>query len=244
MARHLSARARAREQITAEILDTARRQLGEVGAASLSLRAVAREMGMASSAVYRYVESRDDLLTRLIIEAYDSLGDVAESTAAEHTEDPPAQRWVATASAIRRWALQHPQEYGLVYGSPVPGYAAPEDTVVPGTRTTRALFGIVADARSARQIDRDRRPVTDRDPTMPAGITGGALHDDLIRLRAETGLDLDDDVLVDVIVAWTQLFGLLSFELFNQTRGMVEDHEALFVRAAHTMAALIGLSDD
>src|SRR3954471_4349899 len=80
-----TARERVRAELTAEITDAARRQLAEVGAAALSLRAVARELGMASSALYRYFPSRNDLLTRLIIDGYDALGE-----AAEKADDPSA----------------------------------------------------------------------------------------------------------------------------------------------------------
>ena len=132
-----TARDRVRAELTREITDAARRQLAEVGASALSLRAVAREVGMVSSAVYRYFPSRDDLLTRLIIDGYDDLG-----SAAEKADDPtaaPRDRWMAVCRAVRHWAVAHPYEYALLYGSPVPGYAAPQDTIDPATRVYAAL---------------------------------------------------------------------------------------------------------
>src|SRR6516162_10271550 len=116
-----TARERVRAELTREIADTARRHLATQGAAGLSLRAVARELGMVSSAVYRYFPSRDDLLTALIVDAYDAVGEVAEAAT------PPAAagvlaRWLALTGAIRGWARANPQEYALIYGSPVPGY--------------------------------------------------------------------------------------------------------------------------
>src|SRR3954451_17346946 len=101
-----TARERARAELTAEITDLARAQLATVGAAGLSLRAVARELGMASSAMYRSFASRDELLTRLIIDGYDAIG-----AAAEQADDPtaaPAERWLTVCRAVRRWALAHP----------------------------------------------------------------------------------------------------------------------------------------
>ena len=139
-------RERARAEITAEILAAARRQLATEGAPGLSLRAVAREVGMVSSAVYRYVASRDDLLTMLIIESYESLGAAVEAASARARRRAPAHRFLAAARAVRSWAIEHPHEYALLYGSPVPGYAAPETTIGPASRTTLALVGIVADA--------------------------------------------------------------------------------------------------
>ncbi len=220
------ARARARTELTAEIVETARRQLAEVGAASLSLRAVARELGMVSSAVYRYVASRDDLLTRLIIEAYDSLGDVAETASAEHADQPAGQRWVAVAEAVRGWAVERPHEWALLYGSPVPGYAAPEDTVGPGTRVSLALVAIVREAADAGLVA--PRPAR---TTVP----------DLGSFAAVVDLDVDDDIAVRLVAAWTQLFGLISFELFGQTKGLVTDHRTTFRAASESMADWLGL---
>src|SRR3954454_1962832 len=118
------ARARARIEITAAIKDEARRQLAAGGAAALSLRAVARELGLVSSALYRYFPSRDDLLTALIIDAYDSLGAAAEAAAVANGTAGPRSGWRAVCHAIRDWARQNPHEYALIYGSPVPGYQA------------------------------------------------------------------------------------------------------------------------
>ncbi len=224
-----NARARARAALTDEIIAEARRQLGQHGAAGLSLRAVARELGMASSAIYRYFASRDELLTALIIEAYDSLGAVAEEAAAASARRAPRNRWVDVANAIRGWAIEHPNEYALVYGTPVPGYQAPEDTVASGTRVSLALVGVVRDAASSREL----QPL-ETDVPRP-------LSEDLERLRQQIGLDVSDDVLVVTLLAWTQLFGLLSFELFSQTRGVVTDHELFFETATSTMARAIGL---
>jgi AcrR family transcriptional regulator len=233
MAVHRTARARAREAITAEIMEAARHQLAAEGAAALSLRSIARELGMVSSAIYRYVDSRDELLTRLIVEAYDSLGAAAEAAVTASTGRPDAERWVATASAIRDWALPRPHEYMLLYGTPVPGYAAPEDTVAPGTRVTLALLSIVRDAATAGRLS----------ATTPAVDAPAQLANDLERLGTVVDLRVPSSVLLATLAAWTQLFGLLSFELSNQTRGVVEDHAALFAATARLGALTIGLTD-
>src|SRR3712207_6501458 len=137
-------RERVRAELTAEITAAARRQLAEVGAAALSLRAVARELGMASSALYRYFPSRDDLLTRLIVDGYDALGAAAED--ADDPEESARDRWTAVCRAVRTWARAHPHEYALLYGSPVPGYRAPRDTVPAASRVGVVLGRIVGDA--------------------------------------------------------------------------------------------------
>ncbi len=224
------ARARARVEVRTAILAAAAKRVAEDGAIDLSLRAVARDVGMVSSAIYRYFASRDDLLTALIIEAYDSLGDHAEA-AIEHSRGrPAAERWVDAALAIRAWALAHRHDYALIYGTPIPGYAAPDDTSTSGTRVSRALVSIVRDADGLDPIPERRIP-----PSLAASFAD---------LRQEIDLDVDDATTLAVVTAWSQLFGLLSFELFGQTRNVVTDDEALFRAAATAMASSIGLRDE
>ena len=98
---------------------------------------------MVSSALYRYFPSRDDLLTALIIDAYDSLGETAEAALKASAGAASGERWTAVCEAIRGWALAHPHEYALIYGSPVPGYAAPATTVPAASRVGFALIEVV-----------------------------------------------------------------------------------------------------
>jgi len=226
------ARARARAEVRGAILATASAHLAEHGAADLSLRAVARDLGMASSAMYRYFASRDELLTALIVEAYDSLGEHAEAAVAASAGSPPVERWVTTAVAIRNWAFARPHDYALLYGTPIPGYAAPDDTVAPGTRVSRALVTIVRDAASDGLLGRP----------APGPSGSAATAASFVALRNEVALtDIGDDTLLALLLAWTQLFGLLTFELFGQTRNFVHDDEQLFTDAATTMAHHLGL---
>ena len=222
-------RERARAEITSEIVRAGRDQLATDGAAALSLRAVARELGMVSSAVYRYVANRDELLTLLIIEAYDALGAAVEEAARRRPDRSPAARFVAAGRAVRTWAVANPHQYALLYGSPVPGYEAPQDTIGPASRATLALVGIVADAQRDGVLD---HLGCDPPPTLPA-----ALQHDLIAVRDAAGSDLPDDVIVAMIAAWTQLFGMVSFELFGQTRNVIYEHAALFDA---TLATAVG----
>ncbi len=231
----------------------ARRQLAEVGAAGLSLREVAREIGMVSSAVYRYVDSRDDLLTRLIVEAYDALGETAErASAAAVARHPGAdlERWVSTAHAIRRWSIDHPHQYLLLFGSPVPGYVAPQDTVAPGTRATLALVRVVADAAGGGRL----MPPSPPDIVLPAPLTGelvtlaGTVGSALASTAGSdaseelsAGPALSADAVLVFLTAWTQMFGLIGFEITNQTRNMVSEHEALFDATVRRLAHQLGL---
>jgi AcrR family transcriptional regulator len=170
-----TARERARAEITAEILDAARGYLATDGAPALSLRAIARDLGMASSALYRYFSSRDQLLTRLIIDAYDSLGAAAEAAEAAVDRHDLAGRFAATCVAVRDWALAHPNEYALIYGSPVPGYVAPADTVRPASRVTTLLLRIIveaaAEAGSRARTSGTRRPSRWRTPSPRSAPT-------------------------------------------------------------------------
>ena len=228
------ARERARAEVRGEILAAARARVAIDGPAGLSLRAVARDVGMVSSAVYRYFASRDELLTALIIEAYDTLGELTERSAAATRGLRPLERWVAAALTIRTWAVEHPHDHALLYGSPVPGYAAPQDTVVPGTHVSRALLGIVHDAVV------DGRMATDAVPEAPR--LSRATKQAFATLRIELELDASDARMLAVMNAWTQLFGLVSFEVFGQTRGLIDDHEAFTRESATAMAMRIGLT--
>src|SRR3954447_8607671 len=154
----LGKRARNRLAVEADILRVAREHLASDGAAALSLRAVARDLGMVSSGIYRYVESRDELLTRLIVDSYWSL---AAAVRAEHDAVPRADldgRWDAIGRSLRRWALERPHDFALIYGSPVPDYEAPaERTEEPGTAVLVLLVALLEDVRrAARLADPDR----------------------------------------------------------------------------------------
>ena len=211
-------RERARVAMTAEIMDTARAHLAADGAAALSLRAIARELGMSSSAVYRYVASRDDLLTALIVEAYDSLGAFVEAAEANHPRDDYTGRFRAVARAVRQWAVENEHEYALVYGSPVPGYSAPETTVRPATRVPNLLVAIVLDALAAGWEPDD---LTD----LPDEVTAclGPVRDSFRRDGAEVPADL----VARGLMAWTYLFGAVSFDLFGHRHNVITDERAV-----------------
>ncbi|MCU1366928.1 MAG: TetR/AcrR family transcriptional regulator [Ilumatobacteraceae bacterium] len=233
-----TARERAREEITNEITAVARRQLAEVGASALSLRSVAREVGMVSSAVYRYFPSRDELLTQLIIDAYRSVGDAARTAVEAAVQHDLRARWQAVAGAVRAWALANPHEFGLIFGTPVPGYRAPVDTVDPAAAVPTALLQILVDslARGGRVAWGDR-------PVPPV------LHAELTELRA--GLSgvlhgselLDDGALSQGLMAWTQLIGMISFELFGHLHNVIADHDVYFTHQIGNIAIDLGLAE-
>ena len=210
--------------MTEQIKAVAREHLA-VDGPDLSLRAVARDLGVVSSAVYRYFASRDELLTALIVEAYDSLGEAAEQAEAEVVRRDLAGRWLALGRGIRAWALAHPAEYALLYGSPVPGYAAPEDTVEPATRPVLVLTAILRDGV-------ERGVVTSAGERLPR-----PLRDDLEQVGRTAGFEgVPAAVLARGFTAWAQLFGALSFELFGRLTGAITDYDAYFDHQLKVMA--------
>lgn len=202
-------RERARARTVADILRLGREHLALHGAAALSLRAVARDLGVVSSAVYRYVESREELLTLLLVDAYTELGDEVDAAVGAMPEPDFAGRFAALGRAVRDWALREPARYALLFGSPVPGYRAPaERTTGPGTRVVVALMTILDGAFRAGRLSADGRP--------GRGVVAGGLAVDLARIRAEFGLAVPEDLMARGILAWTSLFGAVSFEVFGQ----------------------------
>src|SRR6478609_8904445 len=175
-------RARRRDDVTRRVLEIGRQHLVEYGAAGLSLRAVTRDLGMVSSAVYRYVGSRDELLTLLVVDAYTELGDAADARLAELPRAAWDTKVLAVCVTVREWALREPARYALLYGSPVPGYEAPgEQTTEPGTRVIRALVALVGEGVRAGDIE-------DGPSAVPVPR---ALRADLARVRDELGITVD-----------------------------------------------------
>lgn len=230
MNRSRTARERVRAELTREIADIARRRLATEGAVGLSLRAVAREMGMVSSAIYRYFPSKDDLLTALIIDGYNALGEAVEQADAACARDDHAGRWMAVCRAVRQWAVARPHEYALLYGSPVPGYKAPQDTVGPALRDTIVYGQIISDAFRAGALQ----------PPDGLPLSPEVLGDDLARVRAVMP-DLPDDVAARAVTAWAGMFGLVSFEVFGQFDNVVEHRAELFEHGVATLGRMVGL---
>lgn len=231
-------RERAREQITAEILAAARIRLTESGPGELSLRAVARDVGMVSSAVYRYFASRDELLTALLVLAYDELGAAVEEAEAAVVDRRDAYgRWRAAWLAVRGWALAHPGDYALLYGSPVPGYAAPQDTVEPATRVIVVILGIVREAQAAGSIAVPSAPLGQGDGTaVVTGAVGFARQRGLLDGESST------EVVVRTLMGWTTVFGTISFELFGHLVGSVSEPGDYFELVVARLAADLGLT--
>ncbi|MFK0247834.1 TetR/AcrR family transcriptional regulator [Amycolatopsis azurea] len=196
-----TSRERYRAQVCEEIKRHAWEQLATTGVSALSLNAIAKHVGMSGPALYRYFPSRDDLITDLIREAYRSLADVV--CAAGPGGVP------AVAHAIRDWALADPQRYLFLYGTPIPGYRAPDDT----TRISNEIMTVLVEVHAALPED---GPVTPFEAHL----------DDH---RAWAGeLPVSSAVLRRAVTFWTRLHGVLSLELAGHFAGMGFDPAVLF----------------
>jgi AcrR family transcriptional regulator len=197
-------RQEARDRIERAIVEVGRRHLVTDGAGGLSVRAIARDLGMVSSAVYRYVASRDDLLTMLLVDTYTELADAVDA-ARDDAGNTWRDRLQAMARAARRWAVEQPACWALMYGSPVPGYRAPAElTVGPGTRVVGALFAVIG----AGVVKGD---IPDTGPT-PSRRTSADFDD----LRAEFDFAGNDATVMKCFLVWATLVGAISMEVFGQ----------------------------
>ncbi|GAA0965534.1 TetR/AcrR family transcriptional regulator [Acrocarpospora macrocephala] len=198
-----SPRERYRAQVRTEIKDRAWEQIATAGASALSLNAIAKQMGMSGPALYRYFASRDELITELIRDAYRSLADTfraAWGSGSDHA---------ALAHALREWALDDPQRYFLIYGTPVPGYHAPDDV----TAIAAEIMTILLDACAALPAD---GPATPFDAHLEGHRQWAGDH------------PAPPEALRRALAFWTRLHGVLSLELAGHFTGMRFDPALLF----------------
>jgi AcrR family transcriptional regulator len=208
--------------VIADICEAARAQLAADGAAALSLRSIARELGMVSSGIYRYVASRDELLTMLVISAYGDLADAVEAAVGGNAQS--ATRWLHGCRAVRAFALARPHEYALLYGTPVPGYAAPQDTIAPASRVYSALA----------------TPLTGRKPRAVA--IPKALQRDADNVIIGLDLEVDRNTALRYLGAIAKVFGLVSLELFGHMTGVVTERDAFFDWTVRSLGEELGLA--
>lgn len=230
----LSRREQQRLDTEIEIKQVARQQMAEVGAAALSLRGIAREMGMSAPALYRYFPNKDALVTALIIEAFTALADAMERAQAELEQDDFHGRFQTIAFAFREWAMQHPQDFTLIYGTPIPGYKAPrEQTLAPAARVMRIIGFLLNEAAAAGKLTlpgtyQDLPPVMADHleqimPTLPAGA-------------------LPSSVVLTMSV-WTRLYGVVWAELYDHILPGLAESAALYQVEVAAICSMLGLSE-
>lgn len=201
------------------IKDTALSQIGENGAASLSLRAIARALHITAPAIYNHYPNRDDLVTSLIIDAYTSLGDGQFAALEGQPVDNHAARLRALGLAYRDWAVAYPQRYMLIFGSPIPGYHCPPESSMPAAaRSLSALIDVLEAARRAEVL------LPEAEPSLST-----ALRQQLTAWQA-LHPSADIYVLYLALVIWSRVHGLVMLEIDNQYPPFVQDPGLIFRR--------------
>lgn len=226
-----SRRERARTSTAQEILATARALLVASGPSAVTLRAIAREMGMTAPGLYRYVASHEDLLGQLIAELYDELtGELVQARDAAGTD--VSARLLATARAFRRWGLGHRAELGLLFGSPLPGVDTPpgSPTDEAGRRFGLVFLGLFGELWSQRPFP--VRADEDIDPRL------------VEELRAWQAVDsgLPMGALEVYLHCWVRLYGAVVIEAFGHVGFALTDAEPLFERELVALGDMLGLT--
>lgn len=228
-------REKQREETLAEIKEVARRQMSEVGTAAISLRAIAREMGMTAPALYRYYDSRDALVTELIIDAYNALATAMITADQGQERGDYAARFLAVAAAFHAWAIAHPEDYKLIYGTPIPGYHAPrERTVEPAGRVQMALGMVLTEALLA-----DKATIPAAYTNLPPDVQGvlDALLSDLPPGVPAAGVALS-------IIIWSTWHGLVWGEIAGHVPPGLAGTGELFQLEAQAMVDRLKLGTE
>jgi AcrR family transcriptional regulator len=237
----VSRRDRVRADTVREIKDTARRVLVEHGGEGVALRAIAREMGMTAPALYRYFDSRENLVEHVVADLYDEL--VAHLVAARDDADPavPAVQLLACSRAFRRWAIDHPQEFGLLFGSTGDGVVPSSDRLhndpdSPAHAAAHRFGDVFATLVAQLYLERPF-PVPAEDEIDPA------LAEQLRGWMAEFPAELPLGVVRVFLGCWVRLYGLVAMEIFGHLKFALDDAAAFFEAELHGVAELLGMAD-
>ncbi|MEV1005991.1 TetR/AcrR family transcriptional regulator [Streptomyces sp. NPDC049881] len=229
----LTRRARLRAETSAEIKAVALRLMSEGGPDAISLRAIAREMGMTAGAIYGYYATRDDLITTLVRDIYGALADTVEAARDALPAEDTAGRVMAWAGAFRDWALAHPEGFRLVYGDPVAGYQVPEGGAAPEAER-RACAGISDLAAAAWPHAEPLQPDvawdwSDFDPHLADAAR--ADHPGLPPAALALGLRL-----------WGRMHGLVSLEVYGHLRTQTTEPGKLYRAEMLALVTSLGLA--
>ncbi|MEU4802027.1 TetR/AcrR family transcriptional regulator [Actinosynnema sp. NPDC023587] len=216
----MTRRERYREETRGEAKRIALEQLAELGVEGVSVNAIAKRMGITGPALYRYFKNREDLLTELIRDAWRDLAEAVEDAAEQSAGRPPDERVHEFGRAFRDWAIGRPHRYLLLFGTPLPGYHAPPDTVALAHRTMSAFIGVLTAARTAGTTDRS---------TLDEQLV------DWARSRGEG--EVDPAVLLTAVRAFTRLHGVLSLEVSGQFGPMGFDPALLYRAEVESLLA-------
>jgi AcrR family transcriptional regulator len=206
------------------IKETAWAQIAESGAATLSLRAIARELKITAPAIYNYFADRDALVTALIVDAYASLGDTQADSLTDLPADDHVARLTALGRAYRQWAVTYPQRYLLIFGTPIPGYHAPDETTNPVA--ARALTPLIMALQAAFDADALR---VERLAKLTPKLKS------MLNEWKKVGAGADLDVLYLAIIFWSRMHGLALLEIGNHLPPSLVNSSEMFEREIKTM---------
>jgi AcrR family transcriptional regulator len=234
----LNRRDRVRAATTEEIKQTARQLLVEQGPEAVSLRAIARQMGMTAPALYRYFDSHEKLIKHVIADIFTELTEdlhaAIESAGAARNGDLTA-KVMAACWEFRRWSLDHKREFGMLFGTPIPGVDVEKDEI---TAECGSQFGATFLLLILELWRKSPFPV----PPDDAIDTG--LRDQLVRYRdglGSLGTGLPPGLLLIFLRCWTRLYGTLSLEVFGHLGFALDDAEPMFEIMLADTAPLLGL---
>jgi len=215
----LSRRARRHEQTRQEIKEIARQQMARQGtAASLSLRGIAAEMGMSAPSLYNYYSNRDDLVTDLIVDSYTHQAEMLEQASASCETQEAIGCLLATVLAYRQWAVEHPTEFALIAGTPIPGYVAPVEQTVPlGRRSLKVLLDLLQRAWDEHLLSHQL--------SSPA-IAPDVFNDDFLAWCREHGYALA--VVTLFLECYAFLQGVIALEVFGHLPFFLKDAVAFY----------------
>ena len=210
-----------REATIADIKAAARKLMGEHGTAGLSIRAIAREIDMTAPALYYYYDNLDDLVTALIFDDYHALAEAMETARDAAAGQPYRDQLLAVMLQFRQWALEHPVDYMLISGNPIPGYEAPSDLTTPAAARVMAVsVGILADGIAAGEFN-----VPPEAADLPDTVANA-----LRQIAQERGYDTPVSAVYLAVSGWAQVHGLVSLELYHATQPVIGDTEAFYHR--------------
>lgn len=215
----LSRRERLRENTREEIKTIARKHMQEQGTAAISLRAIARDMGLTVTALYRYYPSHDELVTALIVDAFNALADAMEQADNSQPREHYAERLMAVMLAYRAWAIQNSANFQLIYGNPIPGYHAPREITVPAViRGFRVVVGILAEAMANGELQASAE-YQQLPPHVSAYMT---------ELIERDGYNIPLQPMYFGVSGWVKMHGMIMLELFQHTPAVVGDPEEFY----------------
>jgi AcrR family transcriptional regulator len=231
-------RERMRDATLLEIKEVAREHLHAHGPSGITLRGIARDIGMTAPALYRYYASLDDLLAAMIATYIDEMSDAMEAARDALPEEAFGERLLAVTRAFRRWALDHPAEFTMVFGAPVPGFSEPEEGDVrrAGGRLAGIFFRLFAGLWRQRPF-----PVPADEEIAPE------LGRPLLAFAGTWAADMEAvplGVLLLYASSWVRLYGLVTMEVFGQTDFLFEDAEPLFEAELTDLSRIVGLEEN